>query len=96
MKVLGYRPRQILALVLGESLLVSGTAGLLTGLATFLFTMLIGGIKFPIAFFPAFFVPAWAIVWGLAMGCGTALAGSVLPAWAARSVKVSDVFAKVA
>jgi putative ABC transport system permease protein len=96
MKVLGYRPRQILALVLGESLLVSGVAGVFTGAATYLFTLGIGGIKFPIAFFPAFFVPAWAIVWGLAMGFGTAFIGSFLPAWSARSVKVSDVFAKVA
>src|SRR5262245_35549152 len=96
MKVLGYRPRQILALVLGESLLVSGVAGLVTGGATYLFTYAIGGIKFPIAFFPAFFVPLWALAWGTAMGFGTAFIGSVVPAWSARSVRVSDVFAKVA
>ena len=67
-----------------------------TGGLTYLFTMAIGGIKFPIAFFPAFFVPAWALIWGAAMGFGTAFLGSFLPAWGARSVKVSDVFAKVA
>src|SRR5262245_28942939 len=96
MKVLGFRPRQILVLVLGESLLVSGLAGLITGSATYLFTWAIGGIKFPIAFFPAFFVPAWALAWGLAMGFGTAFLGSVVPAWSARSVKASAVFSKVA
>ncbi len=97
LKVLGYRPRQVLALVLGEALLVAGLAGLATGALTYaLVTHVIGGIPFAIGFFPKFFVPAWALAWGLAMGCGTALVGSVLPAWSARSVRVSDVFAKVA
>jgi len=44
----------------------------------------------------AFFVPWHALLWGLAMGFGTSLLGSILPAWSARSVKVSEVFAKVA
>jgi putative ABC transport system permease protein len=96
MKVLGFRPGQILNLVLGESLLVGGLSGLAAaGLIVGMINS-IGGLKFPIAFFPAFLVPNWALVWGPAMGCATALLGSFLPAWQARSVKVSEVFAKVA
>jgi putative ABC transport system permease protein len=97
LKVLGYRPGQVLVLVLGESLLVGGLSGLVAASATFaLVNYVIGGIPFPIAFFPAFTVPIQAIWWGLATGFMTALVGSFLPAWSARSVRVSEVFSKVA
>jgi putative ABC transport system permease protein len=56
----------------------------------------IGGVKFPIAFFPAFFIPIQALWWGPMVGGLTALAGSILPAWSARNVKVSEVFSKIA
>jgi len=55
-----------------------------------------GGIKFPIAFFPIFDIYPDALWWGLVFGVGTALAGSILPAWSACNVKVAEVFAKVA
>jgi putative ABC transport system permease protein len=97
MKVLGFRPVQILILVLGEALLVGGASGLLATLgAIAVINGVYGGISFPIAFFPAFRVPTGAIGWGLAMGFGTSLLGSFLPAWTARTVKVSEVFSKVA
>jgi putative ABC transport system permease protein len=57
---------------------------------------LIHGIALPIAFFGKFFVTDAAIWWGLAVGAGTALVGSLVPAWSARSVKVAEVFSKVA
>lgn len=97
LKVLGYSPNSILMLVWGESLLVGAISGFLAGLgAVFIVNVLIGGVPLPIAWFPAFFVPGQAAFWGLAMGIGTAFLGSFLPAWQARSVKVSEVFAKVA
>jgi putative ABC transport system permease protein len=96
LKVLGYTPRHILGLVLGEALVLGCTAGLLSaGLAYVVFTVLMGGIPVPIAFFPAFQVPVDALAWGLGLGAGTALAGSIIPALIACSVKVSEVFAKV-
>ena len=95
LKVVGYQPRQILAMVLGESMLVGGTSGLLASTLTFWLFNSIGGIPFPLLWF-AFFVPWHALIWGLAIGFGTSLLGSILPAWSARSVKVSEVFAKVA
>jgi putative ABC transport system permease protein len=97
MKVLGFRPGQLLVLVLGEVLLVGILTGLLcTGLCYVVFNIVMGGVKFPIAFFPAFKIPLAALWWGAAIGGGTALVGSIVPAWGARSIKVSEVFAKVA
>jgi putative ABC transport system permease protein len=97
MKVLGYRPNQVLQLVLGEALLVGALSGFFAAFATYaFFNFTWGGIPFRIAFFPVFRIPEYAILWGLAIGAGTAFLGSVLPAWSARSVKVSEVFARVA
>jgi putative ABC transport system permease protein len=97
LKVLGFRPRQVLVLVLGESLLVGGLSGLLSASLAFgLINGLAGGVQFPVAFFPAFQIPLHAFWWGLATGFATAFVGSFMPAWSARSVKVSEVFSRVA
>lgn len=97
MKVLGFRPVQILTLVVGESLLLGAVSGLLSaGLTYTAINWGMGGLKFPIAFFDAFFIPTAAVFWGPAIGAGAALAGSFLPAWTARNVKAAEVFAKVA
>jgi putative ABC transport system permease protein len=55
-----------------------------------------GGFKFPIAFFPSFMIPLSALWWGPVIGGLTALGGSFVPAWSARTIKVSEVFAKIA
>lgn len=97
LKVLGFVPWQILTLVLSEALLIGTLSGLLSaGLAYFVINGVWGGLPFPIAFFPKFAVPINSLWWGAAMGAATALVGSFFPAWSARSVRVSDVFAKVA
>ncbi len=97
LKVLGFRPWQILVLVLGEAVLVGGISGLAAVVGTMLIVNgIYGGLPFPIAFFPVFTVPWAALAWGVAIGGGTGLLGSFLPAWTARSVKVSEVFSKVA
>ncbi len=97
LKVLGYSPNQILALVLGEALMIGCGGGLFSVAATYLVVNhLIGGIKFPIAFFPAFLIPIHALWWGPVIGGITAFAGSIVPAWSARTVKVSEVFSKLA
>lgn len=97
LKVLGFRPNQILLLVLSEALLIGAGSGLLSAAGTYVFfNQVLGGLKFPIAFFPAFLIPLDALWWGPLIGGGTALAGSLAPAWSARTVKVSEVFAKVA
>lgn len=96
MKVLGFQPNHILALVLIEALLIGTLSGVLSaGLTYGVVNGVWGGLPFRIAFFPKFAVPLSALWWGAAMGAGTALLGSFRPAWTARSVKVSDVFARV-
>lgn len=97
LKVLGFGPFQVMCLVLGESLVLGTLAGLASSWCTLLFiNYWWGGIKFPIAFFSAFMISTHALWWGPLIGALTALAGSVVPAWSARSVRVSDVFSKVA
>jgi len=97
LKVLGFRPNQILLLVLAEAMLVGTAAGLASGALTyFVVNNVFGGIKFPIGFLNSFYIPAAAFWWSTAAGAATALVGSILPAWAARNVKVAEVFSKVA
>jgi putative ABC transport system permease protein len=97
LKVIGFRPYQILLLVLTESLLLGTLAGLLSGVLTYtIVNWGFGGLKFPIAFFDVFLIPADALWWGLAVGAVAALVGSLVPAWSACRVKVVDVFSKVA
>jgi putative ABC transport system permease protein len=96
MKVLGFRPSQILSLVLGEALLLGLGAGLLSaGLTYLIVNKVLGGIAFPIAFFGKFYIFPDAIWWGAAVGAITALLGSIFPALTACRVKVSDVFSRV-
>ena len=97
MKVLGFRPWMILALVLGESLLLGAASGFISSAGTYLFVnWYLGGIDFPIGFFPKFDVPVAALWWGPAVGGAAALLGSASPPRNASTVKVTDVFSKVA
>lgn len=97
LKVLGFRPGHILWMVLGEALLIGAASGLFSaGAAYLLVNKLFGGIPFPIAFFPSFRIPIDAVMWGFTVGTLTALAGSIIPAWSARSVRVAEVFSKIA
>lgn len=95
MKVLGFTPPMILMLVMVEAVTLGGLAGLLSSGLTYLLINGFGGLPFQVAFFPNFLVPIDAFWWGPVMGGGTALAGSLIPAWNARSVRVADVFARV-
>jgi putative ABC transport system permease protein len=95
LKVLGFRPTQIMILVLGEAILIGVVSGFFSALLAYLAINARGGIKFPIAFFPAFRIPIAALWWGVEIGACTAIAGSLLPAWSARKVKVAEVFAKI-
>jgi putative ABC transport system permease protein len=97
LKVLGFRPWQIVVLVLGESILLGAGSGFISSAGTYaLINLGMGGLKFPVAFFDRFLIPEAALWWGPAVGGLAALLGSFLPAWSARNVKVADVFAKVA
>jgi putative ABC transport system permease protein len=95
LKVLGFTPRSLLILVLGEALFLGATSGLIAGGSIYsIANYFWGGIVMPGS--DPFPVPALAIVWGVLVGGTTALIGSALPAWTARSVRASEVFARVA
>jgi putative ABC transport system permease protein len=96
LKVLGFGPTQIMVLVLGEAVLLGVFSGLLSTALAYAAINANGGIPFPIAFFPPFRVPTAAFWWGISIGGGTALVGSIIPAWSARSIRVAEVFSKVA
>jgi putative ABC transport system permease protein len=97
LKVLGFSPGKILTLVLGEALFLGVLGGIIGAVGTYLgFNYLVGGIKIPFAFFPVFFVPAQVFWWGPLLGAFAAFCGAIIPAWSARTVRVSEVFAKVA
>ena len=96
LKVLGFQPWMVMTLVLGEAVLIGALSGFLATATAFAAINAIGGVPFPIAFFPKFFIPNDALWWGPAMGAIVSVLGSIFPAWTARSVKVSEVFSKVA
>jgi putative ABC transport system permease protein len=97
LKVLGFNRRQVLTLVLGEGVLLGAFCGLLSGALTIvLVNYVVGGMKIPIGFFPVFFVPWHALWWGACLGGAAAFLGGIVPAWGGVSVKVSEIFSKVA
>ena len=97
LKVIGFQPNQIMFLVLGEAILLGVVAGSISSIGTYLFVnKVLGGIPFQIAFFSSFPVLDGALWWGAAIGFATSVAGSILPALSTRSIKVVDVFSKVA
>jgi putative ABC transport system permease protein len=91
LKVLGFRPVQILMLVLGEAVLIGAVSGLLSALFTWL---VVNHLPHSQSF--QVWVPDSALWWGPAVGGLAALAGSFVPAWTACKVRVSEVFARTA
>ncbi|HZV07622.1 MAG TPA: ABC transporter permease [Gemmataceae bacterium] len=97
LKVLGFGPTPIMLMVLAEAVLIGTVSGFVSACGTWLvINKVMGGLRFPIAFFPPFRVPLDALWWGPMIGGLTALVGSIVPAWSARSVRVAQVFAKLA
>lgn len=94
LKVLGFGRWRILFLVLGEGLLVGLIGGLVGGGLTQVAVKWAGGI--PMGEGRPFYVSGQAWWWGPAVGAFAALVGGILPAWQTCSLKVSQVFARVA
>lgn len=91
LKVLGFRPGQILTLVLGEALLIGTVSGLFSA------SLCLVGTNWVLNSLVENFiyVPNNALWWGPLIGAATALVGSLVPAGSACTVKVSEVFARV-
>jgi putative ABC transport system permease protein len=97
LKVLGFTPGRILGMVLAEAVVVGALSGfVIVALVYSAVQCTMGGIPFPIAWFGIWPIPMDALWWGPLFGAVTSLAGSLVPAWSARNIKVSEVFAKVA
>ncbi len=95
MKVLGFKPLHVLAIVLFEALLVGILSGSISTTLIYGSVAMSGGIKFPIAFFPKFMISVNILWWGPAIGGITAFAGSIVPSWLAQKTRASEVFARV-
>lgn len=93
LKVLGFQPWHILALVLGEALLIGLLGGAMSALVVW---GLLGAVKFQIAFLGVFGVPVETLLLGPLIGIGVAFLGSITPGINAMRVKVAEVFAKTA
>ncbi len=100
LKVLGFEPLAIMVLVIGEAMLIGAVSGFVgAGLAWLCSTLAVRGILPSISatrIFFAFPIHPQMLLWGELVGTLSGFAGSVVPAWNARRVKVSDVFAKIA
>ena len=95
LKVLGFRPGQLMRLVLGEAVLVGGASGLLgAGLTLGVARSFFANAE--LLFVDEFAVPIQALAWGPILGAGTALLGSLAPAWSAGRVSVSETFTRAA
>ncbi len=91
LKILGYRPGQVLFLVLGEAVLIGAVSGLVSVALTFV------AVDYGLARMnqTLIYIPTEALWWGPGMGGLSAVIGSLLPAWSACRVKVTEVFARV-
>jgi putative ABC transport system permease protein len=100
LKVLGFEPLAIMVLVIGEATLIGALSGFIGAALAWLCSMLAVTGALPnnnvTRIFFLFPIQGHVILWGALMGAFVGFAGSVVPAWNARKVKVSDVFAKIA
>jgi putative ABC transport system permease protein len=93
-KVLGFQPFYVMALVIGEAMIVGGIGGALGGLLAFVLSSVDLPVKLPALL--QLSVTAEAIPIDLVLGVVVGFLGSVIPAWNARNIKVTEVFAKIA
>lgn len=100
LKVLGFEPLHIMAMVIGEATLIGALSGLAGAGIAWTSSFLAEGGTLPdngfTNFLSLFPVRADAVAWGFLLGAAVGFIGSAIPAWNARKVKVSDVFARIA
>jgi putative ABC transport system permease protein len=96
LKVLGFKPWQVLALVLVEALLVGVISGTISTTLIYVMINYLGGLPIKIMFFPKFMLSPYVLVWGPLIGGAAAFVGSVIPAWNTQKIRAAEVFARVA
>ncbi len=95
LKALGFQPSFILAMVIGEAVVVGAVSGMAGAGLAFGFSELnlAGYLPFTESFLLEFPVPAKFVWHGLALGTLIGFLGSALPAWGAKKVKAVEAFA---
>ncbi len=100
LKVLGFQPWMVMAMIVSESVLIGLFGGMLSTWSVYFLPVVIRsvtktlGIKF--AFFDTFNSPMEIVIYGPLLGIAVGVIGAAMPSWNARKVKVSEVFAQVA
>jgi len=100
LKVLGFQPRQVQAMVVSESILIGIYGGLLSTWTVYFLPRVMDevtqwfGVK--IALLKMLKMSEWILLYGPLLGIAVGLVGSLLPSRSASKVKVSEVFAQVA
>src|SRR5260370_22136820 len=84
LKVLGFKPWQVLALVLGEAMLVGVISGTIS---TTLVYCMVNFFPFKVGFFRAFMLTREVLLWGPLIGTVASFVGSIVPAWTTHRIK---------
>ncbi len=96
MRMIGFAPNSMIALVIFEFMLLAGGAAVLSSFATLFFVnKLVGGIAFPIAFFTKFYISSSAVLFAIACGVAATFVGVVWPAISTSYLRISEAFARV-
>ena len=98
LKVLGFQPIHVFVLVAGEAMLIGALSGMLGAGITYSYWLLnrMDGWPYEVQFMTDLMIRRDAVAWGFVYGALIGLAGSILPAWNARGLRVADVFSRVA
>jgi putative ABC transport system permease protein len=100
LKVLGFQPWQVMAMIVSEAMLIGVYGGLLSTWTVYFLPPAVskankamgGSFKF----FDNWDTDPWILLYGPILGVLVGLVGAALPSWNARRVKLSEVFAQVA
>ena len=98
LKVLGFGPWHVMVLVMGEAILLGAISGLVGACLAWSVSALNAWEAMPIhiGFLSQFPIAFESVPRGLIVGASIGFLGSLLPAWHARRVKITEVFSQLA
>lgn len=100
LKVLGFQPWQVMAMIVSEAMLIGVYGGLLSTWTVYFLPRVVSAANKAMGgsfkFFDNWDTDPMILVYGPILGVLVGLIGAALPSWNARKVKVSEVFAQVA